>query len=107
MAPNACLCYLASQELLRPSPKSRSPCNVFSANEGGIAVPQEILTASFSAGSVHRATPSGHGKKGHAHKQRLHPHPRQGLRRTPDSMVSDVKEASKTLGSGMSLYTLW
>jgi hypothetical protein len=32
---------VASQELLRPSPKSRSPCEVFSADEGGIAVPRD------------------------------------------------------------------
>jgi hypothetical protein len=47
---------LASQELLRPSPKSRSPCDVFSADEGGIAAPQGILTAVFSAGPVSRFT---------------------------------------------------
>jgi hypothetical protein len=70
-------------------------------------VPQGILTATFSAGPVHGSpvTPSGRGEKGHAHKQRL---PLcQGLRGTPDSMVSDVKEATKALGSGLSLYTLW
>jgi hypothetical protein len=52
---------LASQELLRLSPKSRSPRDVFSANEGGgVAAPQGILTA-FSAGPGHGslATPSG------------------------------------------------
>jgi hypothetical protein len=43
---------LASQGLLRPSPKSHSPCDAFWANEEGIAVPQGILTATFSAGSV-------------------------------------------------------
>jgi hypothetical protein len=98
---------LASQELLRPSPKSCSLCDIFLANEWGIAVPQGILTAAFSAGPVHGspATPSGCREKGHAQKWQLplcH-----GLRGTPDSMVSNVKEASKALGSGLSLYTLW
>jgi hypothetical protein len=61
---------LASQELLRPSPKSCSPCDIFSADEGGVAAPQGILTASFSAGPVHGspAAPSGHWEKGHTHK---------------------------------------
>jgi hypothetical protein len=47
---------LASQELLRPSPKSPSP-----ADEGVVAASQGILTAAFSAGPVHGspATPSG------------------------------------------------
>jgi hypothetical protein len=85
---------LASKELLRLSPKSRSLSNIlsdiFSAYEGGVAAPQGILTATFSAGPVHGspATPSGCREKGHAHKWRL---PLcQGLRGTPDSMVSDV-----------------
>jgi hypothetical protein len=47
---------LASQELLRPYPKSCSPWEVFSADEGGIAVPQGILTAAFNAGPVSRFT---------------------------------------------------
>jgi hypothetical protein len=47
---------LASQELLRPSPKSRSPCDVFSANEGDEVVPQGILTAAFSTDPVLRFT---------------------------------------------------
>jgi hypothetical protein len=38
------------------SPKSRSPCDAFSADEGGVAVPQRILTATFSAGPVSRFT---------------------------------------------------
>jgi hypothetical protein len=80
---------------------------VFSANDGGVAMPQGILTAAFSAGPVHGspATPSGRREKGHAHKLRLPP--RQGLGGTPDSVVSDVKETSKALGSDLSLYTLW
>jgi hypothetical protein len=56
MDPNAVSATLASQGLLRPSPKSRSPCNVFSADEGGLAVPQGVLTAAFSAGPVSRFT---------------------------------------------------
>jgi hypothetical protein len=98
---------LASQELLRPSPKSCSLCAIFSAPEWGIAVPQGILTTAFSAGPVHGSlgTPSGHQEKGHAHMWQL---PLcQSLRGTPDSTVSDGKEASKALGSGLSLYTLW
>jgi hypothetical protein len=64
---------LASQELLRPSPRSHSLCDVFSANEGDEAAPQGILTATFSAGPVHGspATPSGRQEKGHTHKQWL------------------------------------
>jgi hypothetical protein len=52
---------LASQELLRPSPKSPSP-----ADEGVVAASQGILTAAFSAGPVHSslATPSGHRRRG-------------------------------------------
>jgi hypothetical protein len=52
MDPNAYLYYPSQPALLRPSPKSRSPCDAFSADEGGIAVPQGILTAMFSAGPV-------------------------------------------------------
>jgi hypothetical protein len=98
---------LASQELLIPSPKSCSLCDVFSADEGDLAAPQGILSAAFSAGPVRSslATPSGRGEKGHAHKWQLPL--RQGLGGTPDSKVSDVKEANKALGSGLSLYTLW
>jgi hypothetical protein len=98
---------VASQELLRLSPKSHSPCDVFSANEGGVAAPQGILTATFSAGPVHGslATPSGRQEEVHAHKQWLPL--RQGPRWTPDNVVSDGKEVSKALGSGLSLYTLW
>jgi hypothetical protein len=79
---------LASQELLTPSPKFHSLCDIFSADEEGIAVPQGILTAAFSAGPVHGslATPSGHQEKRHAHKRRLPL--RQGLRTDCDSMVS-------------------
>jgi hypothetical protein len=93
MDPNACplmpvSATLASQELLRPSPKSRSLWDVFSANEGVISMPQGILTAAFSAGSVHSSlvTPSGHQEKGHAHKWRLPPC--QGLRTDSDGVVS-------------------
>jgi hypothetical protein len=98
---------LASQELLRSSPKSCSLCDVISAVEGDEAVPPGILTAAFSAFPVHGSlvTPSGRWEKGHAHKRGL---PLcQGVRGTSDSMVSNVKEASKALDSGLSLYTLW
>jgi hypothetical protein len=66
MDPNACLCTLASEELLRPSLKSHSPSDIFSVNGGSIAAPQAILTAAFSAGPVQGspATPSGRWEKG-------------------------------------------
>jgi hypothetical protein len=78
---------LASQELLRPSPKSRS--SVFSADEGGVAASQGILTAALSAGPVHGspATPSGHREKGHALKWWL-PLP-QGRTPTAWSLMGD------------------
>jgi hypothetical protein len=47
---------LTSQESLRPSPKSRSLSDVFSADEGDVAAPQRILTAAFSAGPVSQFT---------------------------------------------------
>jgi hypothetical protein len=52
-------------------------------------VPQEVLTAAFSAGPVHSspATSSGRREMGQAHKRRLPP--RQGLGTDSDSMVSD------------------
>jgi hypothetical protein len=79
---------LASQELLGPFPKSHSPCNIFSANEGGVSASQGILTATLSAGPVHGSpgTLSGCREKGHTHKQRLLPH--QGLGTDSDGVVS-------------------
>jgi hypothetical protein len=80
---------IASQKLLRPSPKSRSPCNIFSTNEGGVSAPQGILTAAFRAGPVHGSlvTHTDLREKGHAHKRWLPPC--QGLRTDSDSMVSN------------------
>jgi hypothetical protein len=97
---------LASQELLRPSHKSLSPCDIFSANEEGVAASQGILTADFKAGPVHCSLathPVVVGRRGMFTCSSLC----QGLRGTPDSMVSDIKEVSKALGSGLNLYTLW
>jgi hypothetical protein len=98
---------LASQESLRPSPKSRSPCDIFSVDGGGVTVPQGILTAAFSAGPVHGSpgTPSGHREKGHAQKQQLPLH--QGLGWTLTAWSPMGEEASKALGSGLSLFTMW
>jgi hypothetical protein len=89
---------LASQELLRPSPKSHSPCEVFSADEGGVSVPQGILTATFSAGPAHGppVTPSGHWEKGQARKRQLPLH--QGLWTDSDSMVSDGQGGEQGFG---------
>jgi hypothetical protein len=88
MDPNACLYYPSQPGVTQTSPKSRLPCDIFSADEGGVSVPQGILTAAFSAGPVHSspATPSGHQEKGHAHKWWLPP--RQGLGIDSDGMVS-------------------
>jgi hypothetical protein len=89
---------LSSQELLRPSPKSCSLCEVFSADEGGISVSQQILTAAFSAGPVHSSpvTPSGHREKGHIHKRQLPPC--QGLGMDSDSMVSNGQGGKQGFG---------
>jgi hypothetical protein len=89
---------LASQELLRPSPKSRSLCDVFSADERGVSLPQGILTATFSADPVHGspARPSGRQEKGHAHKRRLPLH--QGLGTDSDSVVSDGQGGEQGFG---------
>jgi hypothetical protein len=89
---------LASWELLISSPKSCSPCEVFSVDDRGVAAPQGILTAAFSAGPVHSSpgTPSGHQKKGHTHKQQLPPH--QGLRMDSDGMVSGGQGGKRGFG---------
>jgi hypothetical protein len=90
---------LASQELLRLAPKSRSPWAIFSADEGGIAAPQGILTATFSAGLVSRFTSNSQwslGEGAHAHKWQLplcH-----GLGQTPDSVVSNGQGGKQGFG---------
>jgi hypothetical protein len=71
--PNACLCYPSQPGVTQTFPQVSLSATVFSADEGGVAAPQGILTATFSAGPVHGSlvTPSGHQEKGHAHKQWL------------------------------------
>jgi hypothetical protein len=98
---------LASQELLRPSPKSCSPCDIFSADEGGIGAPQGIHTAAFSAGPVHGspATPSGRQRRGALTSGSCLYIRVLGQTLTAWSPMGE--ETSKALGSGLSLYILW
>jgi hypothetical protein len=107
MDPNACLYYSSQPGVTQILCQVSLIMQHLLSQWGGIVAPQGILTATYSAGPVHGSLeiPSGHREKGYTHKRQL---PQcQGLRGTPDSMVSDVKEASKALGSGLSLYTLW
>jgi hypothetical protein len=50
MDPNACLCYPSQPGVTQTFPKVSLTMDVFSANEGVIAVPQGILTADFGSG---------------------------------------------------------
>jgi hypothetical protein len=99
---------LASQELLRPSPKSCSPCKVFSANEGGTSVPQGILTAAFqcrSSFTVHWWHPVVIGRRGTLTSGGCLHVRDSGRTLTVWSLISE--EAREVLGSGLSLYTQW
>jgi hypothetical protein len=93
MDPNAVSATLASQELLRPSPKSHSPCDVFSADEGGIAHPRGFSQPPCSqfTGGI-----NGRGEKGHAHKWQLPPH--QGLGMDSDGVVSGGQGGERGFG---------
>jgi hypothetical protein len=96
---------LVSQRLLRPSPKSCSPCVTFSADEGGVAVPQGILTA-FSAGSVlwfAGDTQWSWGEGGMVTSSGCLYIRASGRTLMAWSLAGE--EASKVLGSGLSLYT--
>jgi hypothetical protein len=77
---------LASQAT-QTFPKSHSPCDVFSADEGESCISGSSQQPSGQVqfhGSL--ATPSGRWKKGHAHKWQLPPH--QGLGTDSDGVVS-------------------
>jgi hypothetical protein len=96
---------LASQELLKPSPKSCLPClsqwgGMYLRPRWSSQLPS--LQVQFHGSP---ATSSVCQEKGHAHKWQLPP--RQGLRQTLTMWSPMGKEASKALGSGLSLYTLW
>jgi hypothetical protein len=108
MDPKACLCYPSQPVLLRPSPKSRSPWDAFSAHEGGVAVPQGILTAAFSVGPVLRFAGNtqwslGEGARSHAEGT--------STSESQDGLwlcgLHWARRQARFLGSGLSLYTWW
>jgi hypothetical protein len=107
MDPKACLYYPSQPGVTQTFSQVSLTMQRFLSQWVGIAVPQGILTATFSAGPVHGSPgmPSGCREKGHAHKWLLPLY--QGLEGDSDSMVSDGKEVSKALGSSLSLYNLW
>jgi hypothetical protein len=97
MDPNYCLCYPSQPGVTQTFPQVFSPCNIFSAVEGGISVPQGISQPPSLQVQFHSspATPSGH-QKGHAHKWRLPLH--QGLWTHSDSIVSDGRGGKQGFG---------
>jgi hypothetical protein len=79
---------LASQELLRHSP-SLTHCVTSSQLVGGISVPQGILTASFSAGSVSGFTGDTQWWSREGVCSQAAPATTSGSRMDSDSVVSD------------------
>jgi hypothetical protein len=98
---------LASRELLRPSPKPRSPCHVFLADEGVCSCAPGDPHSCLQCRSSSRFTRDTQWSSGEGARSQAVAASVSGSWGTPDSMVSDVKKASKALGSGLSLYTLW
>jgi hypothetical protein len=71
MDPNTCLYYPSQPGVTQTFPQVSLTVRRLLSQWGGEAVPQGILTATFSAGPVHGspATPSGGREKGHIHKR--------------------------------------